>query len=195
MDELDARVAALSAGRRRLLRYLAAQPPEGRVATEPDDGPPASVTSQASPDIAGFYNTITARLDATAVGPWAVFLNYGYGDGDDDQGTVAVPDYTVDRTSVKLVVELVGSCPLDGRRVLDVGCGRGGTIATLLRYFRPLEVVGIDLSPAAISFCRRSQSDPRARFEVGDAQSLTFADASFDVVTNVESSHCYPDVG
>ena len=106
-----------------------------------------------------------------------------------------MPEHRVDRTSVKLVVELVGDRPLDGRHVLDVGCGRGGTVATLLRYYSPRAVVGVDLSPAAISFCRRSQHDRRARFEVGDAQRLTFPDASFNVVTNLESSHCYADVG
>jgi phthiocerol/phenolphthiocerol synthesis type-I polyketide synthase E len=195
VGELDARVAALSAGRRRLLRRLAAQPPEARKVPEGGGGPQAAAASQAAPGIAGFYDAITARLDATSAGPWAVFLNYGYCDGDNDQAAVAVPERTVDRTSVKLVVELVGNRPLDGCRVLDVGCGRGGTIATLLRYFRPREVVGVDISPAAISFCRRSQHDHRARFEIGDAQHLPFPDASFDVVTNVESSHCYPDVG
>lgn len=196
MNELDARMAALSAGRRRLLRRLTTQQPDVWAATGPDaSGPSAPGTTSAAPDIAAFYNAITARLDATPAGPWAVFLNYGYCDGDNDQGAVTVPEHTVDRTSVKLVVELVGDRPLDGCHVLDVGCGRGGTIATLLRYYSPRAVVGVDLSRAAISFCRRSQHDRRARFEVGDAQRLTFPDASFDVVTNLESSHCYPDVG
>jgi len=196
VDELDARVAALSAGRRRLLRRLAALEPEVQAATEPDNsGPPGTGSSSAASDIGAFYDTITARLDATPAGPWAVFLNYGYCGGSDDQGAVTVPEHTVDRTSVKLVVELVGDCTIGGRHVLDVGCGRGGTVATLLRYYSPRAVVGVDLSPAAISFCRRSQHDRRARFEVGDAQRLTFPDSSFDVVTNLESSHCYPDVG
>jgi phthiocerol/phenolphthiocerol synthesis type-I polyketide synthase E len=194
VSDLDARVAALSAGRRRLLRHLAAQ--QAGITAEPDgSGPSAAGTSSAEPDIAGFYDAITARLDATPAGPWAVFLNYGYCDGDNDQATVTVPEHTVDRTSVKLVVELVGGRPLEGCRVLDVGCGRGGTIAALLRYYSPGAITGVDLSSAAISFCRRSQQDRRARFEIGDAQRLTFPDASFEVVTNVESSHCYPDVG
>jgi ubiquinone/menaquinone biosynthesis C-methylase UbiE len=32
------------------------------------------------------------------------------------------------------------------------------------------------------------------RFEVGDAEQLPFHDESFDVVTNLESSHTYPDL-
>jgi phthiocerol/phenolphthiocerol synthesis type-I polyketide synthase E len=186
----------MSAGRRRLLRRLAAQKPQVQADTEPrSPRRPATKGSPAAPDVAAFYDAISARLDAAPAGPWAVFLNYGYCDGDNDQGAVTVPEHTVDRTSVRLVTELVGDRPLDGCHVLDVGCGRGGTIATLLRYYRPRAVMGVDLSSAAISFCRRSQHDRRAGFEVGDAQRLAFPDASFDVVINVESSHCYPDVG
>ena len=32
------------------------------------------------------------------------------------------------------------------------------------------------------------------RFEVGDAETLPFDAESFDIVTNLESSSCYPDV-
>jgi SAM-dependent methyltransferase len=198
VNELDARLAALNGERRRLLDRLAAREPAVLPETEPSDNPgrPAAKGSLGAhnADVATFYDTITARLDATLAGPWATFLNYGYCDGDDDRGTVTVPERTVDRTSVKLIVELVGGCNLDDCWVLDVGCGRGGTVATLLRYYRPCAVVGVDLSPAAISFCQRSQRDPRARFEIGDARRLAFPDAAFDVVTNVESSHCYEDV-
>ena len=199
VDDLAGRVAALTGGRRRLLDRLAQRHPATTAATtvpaaDPDPSTGAVPPVGAGNDVAAFYDAITTRLDATPAGPWALFLNYGYCEGDDDRGTVPVPERTVDRTSVKLIVELVGDRSLDGCRVLDVGCGRGGTVATLLRLYRPRAVVGVDLSPAAVSFCRRGQPDRRASFEVGDAQRLPFADASFDVVTNVESSHCYPDV-
>jgi phthiocerol/phenolphthiocerol synthesis type-I polyketide synthase E len=191
MGELDARVAALTGDRRRLLDRLAAP----RAAASTPSGAPAHATPDARGGVATFYDAVTAELDATPAGPHAHFLNYGYLDGDDDRAVVPVPERTLDRTSVKLVLETLGDCPIDGRCILDVGCGRGGTVATLLRYFAPAAVVGVDISPAAIGFCRHTHVDPRASFLVGDAQALPFAGATFDVVTNVESSHCYPDVG
>ena len=56
------------------------------------------------------------------------------------------------------------------------------------------EVTGIDLSRAAIAFCRRMHTQTRAVFEVGDAENLTIDDQSVDVVFNLESSHSYPDL-
>jgi SAM-dependent methyltransferase len=189
VGELDERVAALTHRQRRLLARLASQPARASRLVEA----PASELKPRG-DIASFYDAITARLDALPAGPYAHFLNYGYVDGDDDRAVVSLPERTLDRTSLKLVLELVADCPLDGRRALDVGCGRGGTVAALLTRFGPSEVTGVDLSPAAIAFCARTHRDPRASFLVGDAQALPFPNAVFDVVTNVESSHCYPDV-
>ena len=54
--------------------------------------------------------------------------------------------------------------------------------------------------PASTSRLRQSPSagariaTPRSRFEVGDAEHLPVDDDSFDVVTNLESSHTYPDM-
>lgn len=62
----------------------------------------------------------------------------------------------------------------DGQRVLDVGTGTGALAATLARS----EVVGIDPSAAFVEHATKSLRS--ARFEVGDAQSLRFGDASFD---------------
>ncbi len=42
-------------------------------------------------------------------------------------------------------------------------------------------------------FCRRHYTNPGLSFETGDAQAMPFADASFDIVFNVESSLNYPD--
>ena len=90
--------------------------------------------------------------------------------------------------------ELIGRTDLRGKRVLDVGCGRGGTVALIGDTFETAEVTGVDLSPEAIAFCRRTHRNPRVRFEVGDAEHLPVENASFDIVTNVESSHTYPNL-
>ena len=62
------------------------------------------------------------------------------------------------------------------------------------KYFQPGSVTGIDLSPAAVSFCRERFGDLGVDFLEGDAEHLPFAAESFDVVINVESSSCYPNV-
>jgi ubiquinone/menaquinone biosynthesis C-methylase UbiE len=92
------------------------------------------------------------------------------------------------------VLEVIGDCDLSGRRVLDVGCGRGGTVSVITQYFEPGSVCGLDLAPAAIQFCRTSQRGAKVAFQVGDAEQLPFPDASFEVVTNIESSCIYPDI-
>jgi phthiocerol/phenolphthiocerol synthesis type-I polyketide synthase E len=54
---------------------------------------------------------------------------------------------------------------------------------------QPASVTGIDLALEAVAFCRRTHQNPLVRFEVGDAENLPF-----DVVTNIESSHTYPNL-
>jgi phthiocerol/phenolphthiocerol synthesis type-I polyketide synthase E len=68
----------------------------------------------------------------------------------------------------------------------------GGTVALLAETFGAT-ATGVDLSPEAIVFCRSAHGHG-TRFEVGDAEHLPFEDGSFDVVTNMESSHTYPNL-
>lgn len=79
----------------------------------------------------------------------------------------------------------------DGR-VLDVACGMG----TNVRYLpETVEYVGIDISPAMIEKAEE-QFDQLVRgetvFEM-DAQSLAFADDSFDTVISSLSTCTFPD--
>jgi SAM-dependent methyltransferase len=70
-----------------------------------------------------------------------------------------------------------------GSSLLDAGCGSG----TVLRAAadRGADVTGLDASPAFVEHARRRV--PGARIEVGDLESLPFADASFDIVTGFNS--------
>ncbi len=70
-------------------------------------------------------------------------------------------------------------------RWLDVGCGTGALIQTLLEHAAPSEVVGTDPSAAYIALAEaRMDDDPRVHFEIGDAQALRAAAATFDVVVS-----------
>jgi len=65
---------------------------------------------------------------------------------------------------------------------LDAGCGTGALAGTILALAAPSEIVAIDRSPAYVAFARDRLNDPRVRFDVGDAQALQAASATFDAV-------------
>jgi len=142
-----------------------------------------------------FYDTITRQLDSSAVGAYSYFLNYGYVSNGAREYAIAEPPATAfNLNSIKLVLEVIGDCDLTGRRVLDVGCGRGGTVWTICNYFNAARITGIDISREAIAFNHATHRDPSVAFLEGDAERLPFADASFDAVINIESSHSYPNI-
>ncbi len=160
-------------------------------ATPPADNTPGGATKASFRE---FYNSITRRLEHSGVGDASFFLNYGYVSlGDGDEAHFDVENGVLNPSSIRLAYELVGGIDLHGCRVLDVGSGRGGTVALLAERF-DAEVTGVDLSPDAVSFCRRTHRHPKVRFEVGDAEHLPLDDQVFDVVTNIESSHTYPNL-
>lgn len=69
-----------------------------------------------------------------------------------------------------------------GHKVLDVGCGTG--VAALTAARRGARVTGVDLTPTLIE--RAKENSQIAKVEVdwhiGDAEQLSFPDATFDVV-------------
>jgi len=74
--------------------------------------------------------------------------------------------------------------PLPGERVLDIGCGIGGTPLALARAVGSSgQVVGADLLQAAIDVARRDPDLPKnVTFLCGDVQSYPFHTSSFDAV-------------
>lgn len=137
------------------------------------------------------YEVLAARVRRPE---WA-FMNYGYALLDDDaEPLVLEPADEPDRMCIQLYEHVVRDVDLRGVDVLEVGSGRGGGCAYLARYRGPRSVTGVDLSRAAVALCRRHRRAPGLTFVQADALELPFPDGAFDVVVNVESSHCYPSV-
>jgi SAM-dependent methyltransferase len=187
------------------------QPPEEPRATLPAASSPAapersteylsldgSLTGSPAQVRAGykqFYDGVSAQLNSNLYGEFSYFLNYGYkSNGQLEFAAITLPEQFINRNSVKLVLELIGDCQVEGKRVLDVGCGRGGTIYVFKTFFKPARLNGLDLSSTAIEFCKRAHKDLRVSFQEGDAENLPFESGSMDIVTNVESSHSYPNI-
>ena len=78
-------------------------------------------------------------------------------------------------------------------RILDAGCGFGGTDIALAKNFPDSEVVGIDLSEPLLQRANRSalseDLDKRIRFEKGNVQQIPYEDDSFDVVLSLNMVH------
>lgn len=70
---------------------------------------------------------------------------------------------------------------VQGRRVLDVGCGPGLLVPDLLS--RGFDFWGVDAAPNMIKECQANFGNlPAAHFSVGDAVHLDFPEGSFDMV-------------
>jgi SAM-dependent methyltransferase len=63
---------------------------------------------------------------------------------------------------------------------LDVGCGTGALTEIILQQMQPRAIKGVDPSAGFVDHAKAHIRDPRATFEVGDAQSLPVGSAFFD---------------
>jgi ubiquinone/menaquinone biosynthesis C-methylase UbiE len=97
------------------------------------------------------------------------------------------------RACIQLYHHVATQSDLRGRRVLEVSCGHGGGASWLTRTLQPAGYTGLDLNPKGIAFCRQRHPVAGLEFVQGDAENLPFPADSFDIVINVEASHCYPD--
>ncbi|NET70532.1 MAG: methyltransferase domain-containing protein [Sphaerospermopsis sp. SIO1G2] len=81
-------------------------------------------------------------------------------------------------------------------RILDVGCGIGGSSLYLTQKFHA-QVTGITLSPVqadrATQRATEANLNGSSNFQVANAQEMPFADNSFDLVWSLESGEHMPD--
>jgi len=83
----------------------------------------------------------------------------------------------------------------DGQRVLDVGCGFGGTIRCLNDRYHNLQITGLNIDQRQIDRARSlaiPQHQNTIDFVCANACELPFLDQSFDVVLAVECIFHFP---
>jgi ubiquinone/menaquinone biosynthesis C-methylase UbiE len=134
-----------------------------------------------------WYERLAKRIDS----PRWIFMNYGLAWPETEGRVHLAPEDEPDRYCAQLYHRVAAPGALKGKEVLEVGSGRGGGAAFVARHHQPAQLTGVDFSAQAVAFATKRHRAPHLRFQVGDAEKLPFADASFDAVINVESSHCY----
>jgi SAM-dependent methyltransferase len=140
------------------------------------------------PELAGEQNPVMAEIFGKNVhwGYWA----------DPGAATLTPEDFrsASDAMTRRLLLQ---AKPEAGQRILDVGCGFGGTVAQLNEDHADLDLTGVNIDARQIAraiatvqpLARRNN---RIAFVEGDACALPFPDASFDTVLAVECIFHFP---
>src|SRR5262245_21003847 len=141
--------------------------------------------------IRGAYDGTSAAFRGLEAWGWGELVNLGY------YPLHALPALAFgmapfQRRLVSRALALLA--PAKGARVLDAGCGRGGSTVRIVA--RGADVVGIDLLPENVAEAEaRFAGDPRVRFAVGDVTRLSgstadvdLSDGSFDAILCLEAA-------
>lgn len=134
-----------------------------------------------------WYPFLTRRLRREEV----LFLNYAY-EENPPLNIPLSPEDERNRACIQLYHHVATQVPWHDKQVLEVSCGHGGGAAYLAKTLQPSSYTALDLNPTAIRFCQDCHQISTLNFQQGDAEHLPFEPNSFDVILNVEASHCYP---
>ena len=119
------------------------------------------------------------------------FMNYGF----TEKGFVY--DTSTDKNealSSQLYHHTATQVDIKNKKVLEVGSGRGGGAFYIHSFLNTQSVTGLDISKEGVSIAREFYNIPRLSFIHGDSELLPFQNKTFDIVINVESSHCYGNI-
>lgn len=107
-----------------------------------------------------------------------------YFDGSRDYG---YGGYRYDGRWIPVAKDIVREYGLkSGSRVLDIGCAKGFLVKDLMTVCPGLEVFGIDVSSYALL---NAEKEVIGRLHLGDARSLPFPSASFDLALSINTIH------
>jgi O-methyltransferase len=121
------------------------------------------------------------------------FMNYGYAGQNQDYSWLCPGDEPY-RYNLNLVRLALRGVVLDGVMVLECGSGRGGNCHYLDRYTEARAIFGIDSCEPHVRLSAGRYQSRRTQFLCADAGNMPLPPDCADVLLNLESSHCYPDL-
>jgi ubiquinone/menaquinone biosynthesis C-methylase UbiE len=121
-------------------------------------------------------------------------MNYGFDPLNEQERPSLQEQDEPDRYSIQLYHFLAAQTEIQGKKMLEVGSGRGGGASYIARYLKPAEITGMDIADNAVAFANKRHHAPNLNYVTGNAEQIPFPDNHFDVVINVESSHAYGSV-
>lgn len=132
--------------------------------------------------------------DPVALAAFSRHVHFGFWE-DPARASGSIEDFVHAADALTLRIIEAGGVR-SGHRVLDVGCGIGGTLALLNERFDRVELLGLNIDPSQIEQARHiacARSGNLVDFSIGDAMRLPYADESFDTVLAVECSFHFPN--
>jgi ubiquinone/menaquinone biosynthesis C-methylase UbiE len=81
---------------------------------------------------------------------------------------------------------------IEGKKVLEIGCGNGFGTKLINKYFQPKKIIGIDLDEKMIDKAIKNRLK-NADFQVGDATKLQIKSLSIDAVFDFGAIHHIPN--
>ena len=125
------------------------------------------------------------------------FMNYGFCDLNSQLSPINLSENDeINRYFIQLYHYVITATDITendliSKKILEVGCGRGGGTSYIAQYLKPQQMVGVDFSTQNIKLAQKFHQLSNLSFEQGDAENLPFDNDTFDIIINVESSHCY----
>lgn len=119
------------------------------------------------------------------------FMNYGYQPMRELESFPLEAEDEPNRLYIQLYDYVLQDVEITGKKILEVGSGRGGGCDYVARYKMPYQLYGLDFSAKAVELSKSFYKLPNLSFLEGNSEKLPFKSNSLDVVYNIESSHCY----
>jgi len=129
-----------------------------------------------------FYDLVSAHFQEL----WGEHIHHGYWISGEE---------TKEEAQIQLIDHLAQASNLrPGSKLLDVGCGTGGSSIYLAKRHN-VEATGITISPIQVGLANRAAAEAaaNAKFLLMDAEAMQFEEM-FDVVWSVESVSHYQDI-